>query len=205
MKPPIHRNSDMPPVSSIGHRAADDLAYVRQVLDRSEQFSAVPGLGGIGMGTVALGAAWLARLQATGTRWLIVWTAAAAIACVIGGTGVIHKARRRGLPLDSGAARRFSRSLLPPLLLGVVLTAAAWQAESWTLFVPIWLGCYGVGVLAAGAVSTASVVPRFGMFLLGCAAVAAAVPASWRDGMMALGFGVGHLVTGEIVRRRYGG
>lgn len=195
----------MSSVSSIGNRAADDLAYVRQVLDRSENFSAVPGLGGIGMGTVALGAAWFARVQPGIDRWMMVWVGAAVVACAIGAVAVVRKARRRGQPLDSGAAKRFSRGLLPPLLLGLVLTVAAWQATSWTLLVPIWLGCYGVGVLAAGAVSTASVVPRFGMSLLVCAAIAAALPQPWQDVMMAIGFGVGHLITGEIVRRRYGG
>jgi hypothetical protein len=195
----------MSSVSSLGNRAADDLAYVRQVLDRAENFSAVPGLGGIGMGTVALGAAVVARGQDTIDRWLLTWVAAAVVACAVGALTVVRKARRHGLPLDGGAARRFSRGLLPPLLLGVVLTITAWRADSWSMLVPVWLGCYGVGVLAAGAVSTARVVPRFGMSLLVCAAVAAALPLAWQNGMMALGFGVGHLITGEIVRRRYGG
>lgn len=195
----------MASVSSLGGRAADDLAYVRQVLERTEHFSAVPGGGGIGMGLIAFVAAWFAHLQTSFERWTLVWVGAAVLAFVIGAITLVRKARIHNLPLDGVAARRFTRGLLPPLALGVVLTITAVRTDSWSMLVPLWLGCYGVAILAAGAVSAVHIVPRFGASLLLLAGLAAALPLAWRDVVMALGFGAGHLITGEIVRRRYGG
>lgn len=195
----------MPSESSLGGRAAEDLAYVRQVLERTEHFSAVPGAGGIGMGLIALVAAWLAHRQASSDHWATVWVGAALLAALLGAFSLRRKARRYRLPLDGAAARRFSGGLLPPLLLGMVLTFAAFRTAAWGMLVPLWLGCYAVAILAAGAVSSVRIVPRFGAALLFLAALATVLPLSWHDGLMALGFGAGHLITGEIVRRRYGG
>jgi len=207
---PIHssrkRNpaADTPPVALHG-RAEADLAFVRAAVERTSLFSAVPGVGGVVMGLTAIAAAPLAALQPTHTRWLAVWVCEAALAGVIGAIGIALKARRRGVPLDVGPARRFALGLTPPIVAGGALTFACVRADAWSLIPPIWLLCYGIAVLGAGAVSATRVVPALGaaFMLTGFAAIAS--PVSWGDAYMALAFGIAHIVAGAVIARHHGG
>src|SRR5229473_4056663 len=54
-------------------RAADNLRYIREAMERAGEFTAVPGWGGLAMGCTALVAAGLATRQHTPNRWLLVW------------------------------------------------------------------------------------------------------------------------------------
>lgn len=190
---------------SLGGRAEADLAFVRDVLTRSHHFSAVPGLGGALMGSSALAAAALAALQPTRERWLLVWMIDALVACAIGGVTIVRKARRSGLPLSGSPARRFAFAFMPPLLVGALLTVGALRVGSWELLAPIWLCCYGIGVLGAGAVSAVPAVPAMGAAFIAIGALAVATPSSWATAWMALGFGFAHIIAGAIVWRRHGG
>ena len=195
----------MPQTKSLNARAEADIAFVRDVLTRSQQFSAVPGLGGVLMGASALVAAGVATVQPTRDRWLAVWLLDAMIAIAIGAFTLVRKARRSGLPLSASPARRFALGLMPPIFVGGLLTFGARQANAWDLIAPIWLCCYGVGVLGAGAVSTVPVVLVLGVTFVALGALALATPSSWATAWLAVGFGVAHLVGGVIVMRRHGG
>ncbi len=190
---------------SLNTRAEADLAFVRDVLTRSQHFSAIPGLGGVLMGASALLAAGAASVQPTRDRWLWVWLADAVLAIVIGAYTMVRKARRSGLPLSGSPARRFALGLMPPILVGAMLTIGARQANAWDLIPAIWLCCYGVGVLGAGAVSTVPVVRILGTSFIVLGALALATPSAWSTAWLALGFGVAHLISGVIVMRRHGG
>jgi hypothetical protein len=41
-------------------RAMDNLRYIRRTLERAGEFTAVPGIGGVLMGSTALGSSWIA-------------------------------------------------------------------------------------------------------------------------------------------------
>ena len=191
--------------ASLGERAEADLAFVRGVLDRSQHFSAVPGLGGILMGTSALAAAVIASLQPSRERWLAVWMIDAALALLIGGVALVRKARRSGVPLSAWPARRFALGLMPPVFVGGVLTLGALRLGAWELLTPVWLGCYGIGVLGAGAVSSVRMVPALGACFVLLGALAVATPATWSTAWLVLGFGVAHIVAGVVVWRHHGG
>src|SRR5579883_1220650 len=94
------------PVELHAH-AMDNLRYIRRAMERAGSFTAVPGIGGMLMGSTALAAAWLASRQAVPGRWLAVWTAEALLALAIGVVGAAWKARRARLPLVSGPGRKF--------------------------------------------------------------------------------------------------
>ena len=190
---------------SLAGRAEDDLAFVRQVLDRSHHFSAVPGLGGVIMGVTALGAAGIAEFQGTRERWLLVWLLEATIAVVVGALTLVRKARLAGLPLSGAPTRRFALGLMPPVLVGALLTIGAIRADAWSLITPIWLCCYGIGVLAAGMVSAVSAVPIMGAGFVVIGAISLATPAAWNNIWLAVGFGAAHIIVGVIVMRRHGG
>lgn len=195
---------DAPPIALHG-RAEADLAFVRAAVERTSLFSAVPGVGGAVMGLTALAAAPLAALQPTHARWLGVWLAEAGLAGVVGAVGIALKARRRGVPLDVGPARRFALALTPAIVAGGALTFACVRADAWSLIPAVWLLCYGIAVLGAGAVSATKVVPALGaaFMLTGFAAIAS--PPSWGDAYMAFAFGFAHIVAGAVIARHHGG
>ena len=51
---------DPPRPQSLAGRAAQDLSFIRDAMEKASRFSAVPGLGWVLMGATALPAAWLA-------------------------------------------------------------------------------------------------------------------------------------------------
>ncbi|MFZ0933278.1 MAG: hypothetical protein WA015_03120, partial [Bryobacteraceae bacterium] len=55
------------PVELQAH-AMDNLRYIRETIERAGSFTAVPGVGGILMGSTALATAWAAGPAAHGAR-----------------------------------------------------------------------------------------------------------------------------------------
>ena len=186
------------------HRAAADLRFIRDTMERAGSFTAVPGLGQVAIGVTAVAAAWVAARQSALLAWLVVWLAEASLALAIGGWAVGRKARAGHTALDSGIARRFGLAFLPPLAAGAVLTVPLYFSGMGRLIPGTWLLLYGTGVLTGGALSV-PVVPLMGVCFAVIGAVALLGPASWGDACLAAGFGGVHIVFGAIIARRYGG
>src|SRR5262245_20263119 len=144
-------------VTSFGQHAEENLQFIRRTMERSSTFTAVPGLGGAGMGVIGLAAAILAKIQPSAERWLIVWLLAAVAAFGVGITAMWRKAARSGAPLAGAVSRRFAMSLAAPLVAGAALTWGAWMNGDRALIPAIWLLLYGAGVLAGGVFSVAPV------------------------------------------------
>jgi hypothetical protein len=189
---------------SLPDRAEADLRFIRGAMERSGSFTAVPGVGGIVMGAVALAAAAAAAPRAGTREWLVVWIAAACVAMAAGILAMRRKAARQGVAILKGPGRRFLLCLCPALFAGAVLTAAILRIGRADLLPTAWLLCYGCGVTAAGAFST-RIVPLTGAAFLALGAVAAVAPPSWGDVLMAAGFGCIHVASGIVVARRHGG
>lgn len=184
-------------------RAADNLRYIREAMERAGSFTAVPGWGTVAMGVVALVAAVIAALRTSPESWLGVWLAAAILAVAIGGTAMARKARAAEVPLLSGPGRRFGLSLAPALVAGALLTGALLQVAP-SLLPGLWLLLYGVGLVTAGLFSIRAVpMMGFGFMALGVSALfVSAVPA---DAWLAAGFGGLHVGFGLWIARRHGG
>src|ERR1022692_660086 len=71
------------PVELHAH-AMDNLRYIRRTMERAGSFTAVPGIGGMLMGSPALAAAWIASGQSGTGAWLAVWLADAGVALLVG-------------------------------------------------------------------------------------------------------------------------
>lgn len=185
-------------------RAFENLAFIRDTMERAGAFTGVPGWGGVGMGLTALLAAWIAHRQPTVDRWLLVWLGEGWLAFAIGGLAMVRKAAAGDTPLTSRPGRRFVLAYAPPVLVGGLLTLALYRAGLVALLPATWLLCYGAGVVTGGALSV-PVVPVMGacFMLLGAAAVF--LPAALGDLLLALGFGGLHLGFGWWIARRYGG
>src|SRR3954462_3631482 len=96
-----------PEAVAIHDHAMDNLRYIRRTIERAGSFTAVPGIGGMLMGSTALAAAWFASRQGHGRMWLAVWIVEAFVALLIGIIGAEVKSRRAQLALLSGPGRKF--------------------------------------------------------------------------------------------------
>ncbi|MGH9804687.1 MAG: hypothetical protein ACRD4D_05910 [Candidatus Acidiferrales bacterium] len=204
MRPPLPFPRPRPAEPALEDGALENLRFIRETLEQAGSFTAVPGWGGIAMGAVGLLTARAASRSGSPEAWLVCWLAGAGLASVVGAAAVVHKARRAGLPLGSGPARKFALAFVPPLLVGALLTAALWRAGLPELLPGAWLLLYGTAVTAAGA-SSVRIVPVMGAAFLLLGAAALVAPAAWGNSLLALGFGGLHILFGFLIARRYGG
>lgn len=184
--------------------AIDDLRFIRETMERSSAFTAVPGWGQVAMGATAFATAWIAARQASSSMWLQVWLADAAIASAIAVVAAQRKAQRAGSPLISGPARKFAVAFLPPIAVGALLTPVLYGAGLVRILPAVWLLLYGAGVTTGGAFSV-SLVPVMGVCFMGTGVLALLAPAAWGNIFMAAGFGGLHSIFGVLIARRHGG
>lgn len=191
------------PVELHAH-AMDNLRYIRRTLERAGEFTAVPGIGGMLMGSTALAAAWMAGPQTAAVRWLVIWIAEAAVALAIGILGAALKSRRVRIPLLSGPGRKFVEGFAPAMVAGALLTVVLFQAGMSRFLPGIWLLLYGTGVVSGGSASV-RVVPLMGACFMAAGAAALLLPAASGDVLLAAGFGGLHIVFGTVIAVKYGG
>ena len=191
-------------MTSFGQHAEESLHFIRRTMERSSTFTAVPGMGGAGMGVIGLAAAVLAANQSSAERWLLVWILAAAAALGFGVAAMLGKAARLGAPLAGAVGRRFLMSLAAPLVAGAALTWGVWMHGNWSLMPPVWLLLYGTGVLAGGVFSVAPV-RLLGVAFMALGVAALATPPTWGNVWLGIGFGGLQLAFGLFIARRHGG
>jgi hypothetical protein len=184
-------------------RAVDDLRFIRQTMERSATFTAIPGWGMVAVGMTALPAAWLASRHSFDLRWLEIWITEAVLAVSIAMVAIQSKATRTGLPWTSGPGRKVALSFAPPVAAAALLTVPLFRADLVHTLPGAWLLLYGVGVIAGGAFSV-SIVPVMGLGFMMVGAVALFLPliGNWA---MAAGFGGLHVLFGIWIARRHGG
>jgi hypothetical protein len=194
------------PTVSLQDRAADNLRFIRETMERAGAFTAVPGWGGIIMGVSAIGAAVWAHSERgpDASAWLRIWLLELALAVVVGAVGLFIKARRFAVPLFRGAGRKFALSLAPPLFVGGLLTLALVRWGETESLPGVWMLLYGAGVATGGAFSV-RVVPVLGVLFMIAGAITLFLPIAWGDWVMALTFGGLHIIFGWVIARRYGG
>jgi hypothetical protein len=183
---------------------AADLRFIRDTMERSASFTAVPGWGQVILGLTALAAAALAARQSNSAAWLKVWLAEALLAVIIAYVSTRWKANRRGLPLFTGPGRKVALGLFPPLIAGALLTFLLERAGLQSALAPVWLLLYGAGIITGGAYSV-SIVPVMGLCFMATGALAVAAPAAWANYFLAAGFGGLHIFFGSLIARRHGG
>jgi hypothetical protein len=184
--------------------AMDNLRYIRRTLERAGEFTAVPGVGGMLMGSTALAAAWIAGPQTSAPRWLTVWLVEAVAALLLGIASAALKSRRVRLPLLSGPGRKFVAGFAPAMLTGAVLTLVLVRQGLPGLLPGVWLLLYGTAVVSGGAASV-RVVPAMGACFMLAGALALFLPAASGDVLLAAGFGGLHIVFGAVIAVKYGG
>ena len=190
-------------VVSINDRAARDLRYIRETMERAGSFTAVPGWGGVLMGLTALGAVLVTRRVESRELWFFIWMGEAVVASAIGVLGTLRKAR---IPRNilQGPGRKFAMSLLPALIGGAILTGVLYQQQLFGLMPGVWLLLYGVAVMSCGTYSV-KIVPMMGLGFMLLGTTALLVPWHWTQWFMAAGFGGLQILVGSVIARRHGG
>ena len=183
---------------------ADDLRFIRDTMERSASFTAVPGWGQVILGSTALVAAWLAARQPTPAGWLKVWLAEAFLAVLIAFISIRIKANRRGLPLFTGPGRKVALGLFPPTIAAALLTFLLQRTGLNSALAPTWLLLYGAGIITGGLYSVPAV-PVMGLCFMATGVVAILAPAAWANLLLAAGFGGLHIIFGFLIARRHGG
>lgn len=185
-------------------RAAADLRFIRETMDRATSFTALSGLGFIAVGFGALVTGLAARAVPAPSARLGVWLLDAVLSALAGFAATAYKARAAGQPLLSGPFRKFTRSFAPAIVTGAVVTALLARDGLYAYLPPLWLLCYGAG-LAAGGSHSVRVVPLMGASFMALGALAALAPAEWGNAVLTVGFGGLHVLFGAVIARRFGG
>jgi hypothetical protein len=181
----------------------DNLRFIRETMERSAVFTAVPGWGAVSVGVVGLAAAAFAERQATREGWLSIWLAAAALAAVATAVSMGRKISRSPQP-SARPLRNFALGLVPPAAVGALLTIALWRSGGYDLMPPVWLLTYGAGITTGGAFSVRAV-PIMGLTFMALGSGALFTPPAWHDALLAASFGLAHIVFGLVIARKYGG
>ncbi len=191
-------------VHTLHVRAMDNLAYIRETMERAGAFTAVSGWGTVLAGSTALVAAWVASSRTATAEWLAVWLIEAVVAFTIGGVAFAIKARAAGEVVLSGPGRKFLLAFAPAMLTGALVTTLLVRTGPVDRLPGIWMLLYGTAVVAGGTYSVQAV-PVLGGCFLALGGVALFAPASWGDPLMAAGFGGLHILFGIWIARKHGG
>jgi hypothetical protein len=202
LEPRLQTRPDEPAAPHL--HALENLRYIRETMEHSGSFTAVPGWGGAVMGLTALVAAVVAPPVSSGRSWLVTWLAAALVAIVLGAWATARKVRAATVPVLSRPAQKFALSLAPPLVAGALVTVVLYRTGLVTVLPGLWLLLYGAGVMTAGAFSV-RVGPIMGICLMAVGTVALFSPPAWGNWFLGAGFGGLQVLFGIIIARRYGG
>jgi hypothetical protein len=191
------------PVEIQSH-AIDNLRYIRETMERAGSFTAVPGLGGVLMGSTALAAAWIAGPVRGDAKWISVWLIEAVLAIAIGIAGAAIKSRRASQSLLSGPGRKFVAGFAPAMIAGGILSAVLFRDGRSNLLPGAWLLLYGTSVVTGGWASV-RIVPMMGACFMAAGAAALLSKGTPGDIILAAGFGGLHILFGAIIAMKYGG
>jgi hypothetical protein len=198
------RRKSRRPLEPEAPAALEHLRVIRQTMERSSAFTAVPGWGFCIMGVTALIATPIALHQKTAEGWLAAWLIEAMVAATIGLAMMHRKATRLGTEILSISGRRLFAGLLPALAAGGLLTVALMWSGPGGLIPGVWLVLYGVAVMQAGAFSVKTV-PAMGAAFVAMGAIALPLPWFWANIALGLAFGLLHIGFGVVIARKHGG
>jgi hypothetical protein len=189
---------------NLSDRAIENLRFIRETMERSTHFTAVPGYGGILMGVTAIVAAYFAHTQVYRRDWLVAWLIEACLAFAIGLLAMWQKSKIADQSLLSVPARKFAFGFVPPLIAAIAITLGLWRYEQYEMMAPVWMLLYGASIATGGAFSV-RLVPVMGYIFMALGALTFALPSAYGDYLMAGSFGLLHIVFGAIIAKRYGG
>lgn len=182
----------------------DNLAFIRDTMERASAFTAVSGWGMVGVGVLAAAVVITVPFAPLSPRWMLSWIATAALGVIISTAATAHKARRASVPLLSGPAQKLLLAFTPAMLVGVLLTVVLVRAGVTALLPGTWLLLYGVAVVGGGVFSV-RIVPVMGVCFMLAGALALFASPAIAVALMESAFAVLHLGFGVAIARGHGG
>ncbi len=197
----------------------DDLAHIREMMERSSRFISLSGLSGIVAGFLgllgALGAYLL--MQRSGLDYfekggqtyssgltvelLILAVSILSLAVLFGIYFTVKKSRRMDLPIWTGTTKKMVFSLAIPLIAGGVFCAAMLFQNHFDLIAPSLLIFYGLALINVEKYTYSDV--KF----LGILELILGLIALFNLGLglvfWAIGFGLLHILYGIILYKKY--
>lgn len=137
--------------------AVGQLQAIRMLMERATVYRAISLPAALLGGLLALPSAWLTS-SGGGTRFLLVWFSALAIAGSFNTWQLWRQAKRDSRPLNSSGFRLASRALLPPLLAGGVVGGQLALQGHLLACAATWVLCYGLALLASREFAPRSIV-----------------------------------------------
>jgi hypothetical protein len=192
------------PAEPIHAHAIENIRFIRETMEQAAAFTAFSGSSLVLVGVTAMLAAVIVPADCGSRTWLLLWLGEAALASTIAVTATLRKTVAAGEPLWSGPALKFTFSVAPALVVGVLATLALGGSAQAQLLPGFWLLLYGAGLVSGGLFSL-RIVPVTGAAFMAIGALALFAPAGWGNALLAAGFGGLHVVFGTIVARKYGG
>ena len=199
------------------NEAVEHLATIRRIMESATRMTTLPGKAAVSGGLLALiGCAvtyWkmrsldfaeMAKLPPQDCHALVAMWALIAVA----GIGInilltLRLARRRGVNPWSRLAQLAGYAMAPALLAATALSVPLIGNGQWRLVAPTWMMLYGVALWMTGILSV-----RFPRTLGGVFFVAGVVTLFWAApaalAMVALTFGLAHVVFGAFLISRFG-
>src|SRR5215471_7118161 len=98
--------------------AAENLRFIRETMERAGSFTALSGVGTVVVGLTAVFASVAAAMQTSLHAWVATWFGEALVGLGVSVLATARKAKAVGVPLLSGAGRRFILGFSPPMVAG---------------------------------------------------------------------------------------
>jgi hypothetical protein len=197
--------------------AMEHLGVIRRIMESATRLTVLPGKAAIIGGILALigcGVTWrmmrsfdFGEMCSMGpearARLIALWVAIVVLAVGIDVLLTMRMARLRGANAWSRLSQLAAYSMGPCVATALALTVALGQRGAWTMAPAVWMMLYGAAVWMTGILSIRA--PG----LLGLAFFAAGLVTLFWAGpvgllMIALTFGVGHIVYGVYLLKRFG-
>lgn len=193
---------------------SDDLAHIRSMMERSSRFLSLSGWAGILPGLFALAglalAGWfidLARLTGDyetsmdANNPLVLQLGTIALAVLVlsifaSWYTCMRKARKENQSTWTPAIRNMLIHFAIPLTAGAIIIGWVYVKGEWGLLAPVMLSFYGLALIQVSQFTLKSV------FWLGIIELALSIPSGFPAlgmPMLALGFGVAHIVYGIMM------
>lgn len=194
------------------NQAEEDLKAIRKIMEQSTRYTDFSGLSGIIAGFLALigcaatiWIAWNSIWWSQRNAYVMIWVSVLVLAVAENAYFANRKAKRNGDKLFNPASIQVIKSVIPGIVIASVLSIKALILNEWEAIPSLWTLGYGVSACAAGMFSV-SEVKIFGIIQLITGALGLFFIATWVDSMflMALSFGIYHLLFGFLLGRKYG-
>lgn len=185
-------------------QASEHLRFIRDVMERSASFTAVPGWGMVAVGVTAIIAAWISSMQSSADAELVIWFIEAVVAVTIAIWTLRRKAQKCDVSLTSGPGRKYILTLAPSMVAGLLFTVALWQAGNQDMLATLWLLFYGAGTITGGT-SSVRVIPVLGICFMVMGILSLFLDPAWMHLLLAVSFGGLHIGFGLYIARKYGG